>query len=106
MFTCTVTTPIVRWNAGPDITVTIFRITAKIGETFESGPDNAIIVTVVSTSPLVSNMTINGNLVAQNLVIECEATAGNGSSVQEEQLLYRAGCKLINMSYPCMQVVL
>ena len=93
MFTCNVTTPVVRWVAGPDVTVLITNASARVGDTVVSGADNTIIMTIISTSPLVTTMTISGNL-TDDLVVGCGATNDGVRIMQEERLIYRAGSKL------------
>ena len=100
VFTCTVSTQFVRWVAEPHVSrnidsVIIFATLDDIGVPFLRGPDDAISMVLVSINPLVTTMTINGNL-TDNLDVECEATINGVSIIQKEQLMYQPGSKLIN----------
>ena len=93
IFTCTVTTQRVRWTAGPYNPVSITGAVSQVGDTVERA-DDAIIVTVVSLSPMfTTTLTASGSL-TEDFVVECEALAGDGNTIDRAQLMYLAGGKL------------
>lgn len=85
VFTCTVSTPAVRWVAEPLVSrnrnpALFIGIPSAVGDVILRGPDDVIIMTLVSVNPMVTTMTVSGNL-TEDLVVECEAVAGDGSTV-------------------------
>lgn len=99
VFTCSVSTQLVRWVAEPYISrnlnsISFANLSNRVGQTIVRGPENAITITLVSLNPLTTTMNISGNLIA-NLTVECEATDDGVNTVQNEQLMYQAGGELI-----------
>ena len=102
VFTCSVSTLFGRWVAEPHVSrsqdsVLIVDNPANIGDPIVRGPNDAILITLSSTNPLVTTMTISGSL-TENLDVVCEATTDGVDIVQNESLTYQPGSKLISVN--------